>query len=549
MNQCLTEENLNRYREGQNLTPEEIREWDSHLAGCDYCRTAVHRTVAQERSSLKHVLLHPTGEAHCLSDDEIDACVRQTLNSLDPDEREWVEHHLQHCPHCRQEVQAHEAFHHEMRHFDWSALSSAGLRDRYATWKLRWSKRAAAQFARWNRFSLSARILVALVLGVLSGSLAGPWLRPLAEVGPGILKLLSSVAVPLIFIGVIHALMSAKRVEGKARRLIALLLTNSFVAACIGLTAGSLLRLTPIALDMVPRPLEATRLNVPDSLFQPVLENNVLLAILFAVGFGMALRRARHEQIVEGRQAYQAVEDLIETAYRCLQMLLQWVINLMPLAVFALAASLVARRGLSAFSSLGSLVAATLGALCLQVLYYLIRLKLETGIALPAFFKATRSALLMAFSTASSAATLPITYARAREGLNISESSVSLGVLVGGSVNRDGTCLFEALGVVFISQQLGMHLTLIQQAVILLMSIVASLCAPGVPATGLVTMMLIFQSLGYPQASNLIVLLIPLDWFLDRVRTTVNVLGHLTTACLLDGKQALTPHISSINTE
>jgi Na+/H+-dicarboxylate symporter len=145
----------------------------------------------------------------------------------------------------------------------------------------------------------------------------------------------------------------------------------------------------------------------------------------------------------------------------------------------------------------------------------------------------------MAFSTASSTATMPVTYDCLKDRVGLREQSASLGALVGANFNNDGTALYEAMAALFIAQMLGMELSLQQQLTVVLTSIIASVGAAGIPEAGLVTMILVFNAVGLP--AQYIAILLTVDWFLDRCRTTINVLGDMNVSCLLDGKTAKEP--------
>lgn len=140
----------------------------------------------------------------------------------------------------------------------------------------------------------------------------------------------------------------------------------------------------------------------------------------------------------------------------------------------------------------------------------------------------------MAFSTASSTATLPVTYECARRKIGLRDANARLGTMVGGNLNNDGTALYEAMAALFIAQALGMHLGLGQQLIIVLMAVIASVGAAGIPEAGLVTMMAVFSATKLPL--DYIPLLLTVDWFLDRCRTAINVMGDLTVSSILDGK-------------
>jgi Na+/H+-dicarboxylate symporter len=145
----------------------------------------------------------------------------------------------------------------------------------------------------------------------------------------------------------------------------------------------------------------------------------------------------------------------------------------------------------------------------------------------------------MAFSTASSTATMPLTYTCLKDRVGVREESASLGALVGANFNNDGTALYEAMSALFVSQMLGRNLGLTQQLMLVLTSVIASVGAAGIPEAGLVTMTLVFNAVDLP--IEYIALLLTVDWFLDRCRTAINVLGDMNVSCLLDGKHPPTP--------
>lgn len=157
------------------------------------------------------------------------------------------------------------------------------------------------------------------------------------------------------------------------------------------------------------------------------------------------------------------------------------------------------------------------------------------GCALLNYSAAARDALVMAFSTASSTATMPVTYAVLKDRVGLREQSASMGALVGANFNNDGTALYEAMAALFIAQMIGMDLNVQQQMMVVLTSIIASVGAAGIPEAGLVTMTMVFTAVGLPV--QYIPVLLTVDWFLDRCRTAINVMGDMNVSCLLDGKQ------------
>src|SRR5262249_20452581 len=145
----------------------------------------------------------------------------------------------------------------------------------------------------------------------------------------------------------------------------------------------------------------------------------------------------------------------------------------------------------------------------------------------------TKDALAMAFSTASSTATMPLTYACLRDRVGLRERSAGLGALVGSNFNNDGTALYEAMAALFVAQMVGADLSTGQQLMVVLTSVLASVGAAGIPEAGLVTMTLVFSAVHLP--TGYIALLLPVDWFLDRCRTAINVMGDMNVSCILDG--------------
>jgi Na+/H+-dicarboxylate symporter len=214
---------------------------------------------------------------------------------------------------------------------------------------------------------------------------------------------------------------------------------------------------------------------------------------------------------------------------------LHWIIDLVPFGVFGIVASIVGTRGFGGFAALGMFIVAVLLALALQAAYYLVRIRLGSWVRIGPLLRGTRDALVMAFSTASSTATMPVTYACLRDRVGLRQESAGMGALVGANFNNDGTALYEAMSALFIAQMLGMHLDPVQQVLVVLTSVIASVGAAGIPEAGLVTMTLVFTAVGLP--TPYIALLLTVDWFLDRCRTAINVMGDVNVSCLLDGKQ------------
>ncbi|HEX3725771.1 MAG TPA: dicarboxylate/amino acid:cation symporter [Pirellulales bacterium] len=397
----------------------------------------------------------------------------------------------------------------------------------------------AGWLAWWHETPLYWRILAAVVLGLIVGVLCGPSAAPLEVPSKLVLRLLGALASPLILLAIVQALLRTKLAGRQALRLVGLLVLNTLVAITIGLVVANVIQPGRWS-EVLPEravagsveaqgPLAQFLENVPKSLLGPLGDDGrVLGVILLAIAFGVAVRRVRHCEI-------RTIEDLVHVGLTSLLVVLGWIIDLIPLAVFGIVASIVGVHGFADFLALGAFVVAVLVALACQTTYYLVRIKLGSWVRPLDLLRGTRDALVMAFTTGSSTATMPVTFACLRERVGLREESASLGALVGANFNNDGTALYEAMSALFISQLIGTSLSLTQQLIVVMASIVASIGAAGIPEAGLVTMTLVFKAVGLP--NEYIAMLLTVDWFLDRCRTAVNVMGDLNVSCLLDGKQ------------
>lgn len=405
---------------------------------------------------------------------------------------------------------------------------------------------------RIKQIPLFLQIVIALICAVILGILLGagnPSLNPelithLALPCTLILKLLRTLATPLIFFAILHTFLTTEIPGRSGSKLAKLLLTNTLVAIIIGLLVANVLRPgggQTVQLDSntekITKTLDPWGLLsdfIPESVIKPLVDNNVIQLIIVALSFAIVLRAIKTEQIARDKNDYLAIENIITILFNAIIKLLHWVIAIIPIAVFGIVSQTIALKGFAPFKSLGWFVLAVLVALSLQATYYLIRVKIGSWVNPIQFLQGGSDALLTAFSTASSTATMPITFEVLIEKIGLKESSASLGALVGSNFNNDGTALYEAMSALYVSQLLGQHLTITQQLMVMLTSIVASVGAAGIPEAGLVTMTLVFTSVGLP--TEYIAILVTVDWFLDRCRTAINVMGDMTVSALIDGK-------------
>lgn len=418
----------------------------------------------------------------------------------------------------------------------------------------------------YERTPLYVRIVVALLIGVGVGWLMGPRAAVFKPISDIVLRLLGALATPLIFCALTHALLSAQ-VTGRAfLRMLVLLMINTVVAILVGLTVANVVQPgrwvksddAEIQAEVREKVAAADKKaggtsdfinKVPGSILQPLADNDIIAVIIIALAFGMALRVVRTQQQGQLEQPYKVIEHGLETIFRCVMVVLHWVFHLVPFAVFAVVARLVGEKGFQPFWQLGGFVLAVMLALGIQAGYYLLRLRWSSWVRPDEFLRGASDALAMAFSTASSAATLPVTFECMVKKIGVREENASMGVMVGGTFNHDGTALYEAMAALFISQVLGYHLNFEQQLMVVLMSVFASVGAAGIPEAGLVTMVAVFRAVGLPP--DMIPLLLTVDWFLDRCRTAINVMGDMCVTCILDGKIRPTlaaPHSQAVAT-
>lgn len=402
------------------------------------------------------------------------------------------------------------------------------------------SAQGKSLLGRWNSTPLYVRIIISMFIGMGTGLILGERAIIFDIPSTVILQLLGALAPPLILVAVTHVLITTEIKGHKALRLAGLLLINTTVAILIGLSVANLLQpgsrsemgseqvTLEQAADSHKSPVELLISNVPKSLLGPLGDQqNIIGIILIAVAFGTALRGLKDQKIV-------TIVDLVEVAYSVLLKVLHWIIQLVPLGVFAVIATTVGVKGIGELLQMGTFVIAVLIALSLQAVWYLLRIRFFSWARPLEVLSGVKDAMIMAFSTDSSTATMPVTYSCLTENVGVTEESASLGALVGANFNNDGTALYEAMAALFIAQMIGQDLTVTQQLVVVLTSIIASVGASGIPEAGLVTMALVFSAVGLP--IEFIPLLLTVDWFLDRCRTTINVLGDVNVACLLDGK-------------
>jgi dicarboxylate/amino acid:cation (Na+ or H+) symporter, DAACS family len=387
-----------------------------------------------------------------------------------------------------------------------------------------------------------------ILIGLLAGVVLGAWVAPLAPwvadvagrlAGQIFLRLLLVVVMPLAAAALVLGVAEVKpgALVGVAGRALGLTLGLTSVAVAIGLTLVSVVRpgdgvdraSLPAADSVVPidtSPVDALVGIIPNNVVTAAASGDLLGVLVVALLLGLALRTAKGPAVETFHAAVQGFFDVCSRAVRM-------VMRLAPIGVAGLACTLVARAGLPALLSLGRLVVVAAGAMLIQaVVVYPLCLRFLGRRSPLAFYKATEPALVMAFSTASSAATLPTTLRVAEENLRLRPELARFILTVGASANQNGSALWEGVAVLFLAQLYGVALSLGQQAVVVGISILAGVGTAGVPGASLPVIAAVAGSLGIPAES--VGVLIGVDRFLDMCRTTLNVAGDLVIAAVVE---------------
>ncbi|WP_218949197.1 MULTISPECIES: dicarboxylate/amino acid:cation symporter [unclassified Acinetobacter] len=401
--------------------------------------------------------------------------------------------------------------------------------------------------------SLNTQILVAAILGVLfgfllnllpgsafyDGSLYG--LSIASSIFIGLLKML---LIPLIFSSIVVGV-SNLQASGQLSRVwkITLLccVTTTTLALILGLACAHLfevgkgvdVRLFQDAMSQHQTPDTLT----PSSFFTNFIQNtlinpfkafaegNVLAVVVFALFVGVAL--------VKGGEQFRTVRRLSHQFFDIMMLMIGWVMKLAPLGIFALLAKLIATEDVTVLSRLAEFTVVVTGTTIFHGLVVLPLLLWLFGKMNPVtFFKGTRAALITAFATSSSSATMPLSMKCAQENLKVRPQTAGFVIPLGTQLNMDGTALYEAAAALFIANLMGLDLTLGQQLVVCATAMIASLGAPGIPSAGMVTMIMVLQSVGLP--AEAIAILLPIDRLLDTVRTVVNVQGDMMISVVVD---------------
>jgi len=411
-----------------------------------------------------------------------------------------------------------------------------------------------------RKLALHWQILLGMFFGVLFGlifsqfdwgkSFVVDWVKPFGTIFINALKL---IAVPLILASLIKGVSDLKNIaqlSNMGGRTIGLYLLTTLTAVTIGLTIVNVIKpgntlsdetrtelLASYATDAAAKqsvaaaqkeagPLQALADLVPSNIFAAMQDNgNMLQVIFFAIFFGIGL-------VLIPKQKAKSVKDFFDGLNEVILKLIDLIMIAAPYGVFALLAALVAEApSADLFKALGLYTLTVLIGLLTMIVFYIVLVRIFTRKKTGFFLKGISPAQLLAFSTSSSAATLPITMERVHEHLGVEEEVSSFVLPIGATINMDGTSLYQAVAAVFIAQAFGMDLSLSAQLGIIATATLASIGSAAVPGAGMVMLVIVLAQAGIPEAG--LALIFAVDRPLDMCRTAVNVTGDASVSILV----------------
>ncbi|SDW74100.1 Na+/H+-dicarboxylate symporter [Lutibacter oricola] len=411
-----------------------------------------------------------------------------------------------------------------------------------------------------KKLALHWQILIGMVVGVLFGlgmtqfeggkEIVQDWVKPFGKIFINSLKL---IAVPLILASLIKGVSDLKDISKLSRmggRTIVTYILTTVIAVSIGLMLVNVIKpgnsisektrqelvenyssntakyKAEAAKQQSSGPLQALVDIVPDNIFGAATNNkNMLQIIFFAIFFGIGLILIPQEKAKPVKQFFDGFNEVILK-------LIDLIMLAAPYGVFALLAALVVESpSTDLFKALVWYAFTVVLGLLLMIAFYSLLVWLFTKKNPSTFFKGISPAQLLAFSTSSSAATLPVTMERVTEHLGVDEEVTSFVLPIGATINMDGTSLYQAVAAVFIAQAFGMDLSFGVQLGIIATATLASIGSAAVPGAGMVMLVIVLAQAGIPEAG--LALIFAIDRPLDMCRTTVNVTGDASVSMLV----------------
>jgi len=397
--------------------------------------------------------------------------------------------------------------------------------------------------------NLTKNILLGMFFGLLFGAVIF-YLDPLPEYltfligtylfnlgGDIFINLLKLMIVPLVFFSLvtgISSLGSLKSLGNITLKTIGLYLTTTAIAVSLSLLVGSIFRpgsgyssdlsVSPDSLPEGQGTYETILGIFPSNIIQAMADNQMLAIVFFSIIFGLALNKTNH------------LTDNISKAFEKLNIvfmqLVIMIISFAPIGVFCLIGKFVISDGLNVFQEAFMYVILLISVLILHTfLTYSLILKFFTNLSVVTFFKKMKDVAIFAFSTSSSAATIPVTLNTVENNLGVNKNVASFVVPVGATINMDGTAIMQGMATIFIAQMSGIELTLIEYVQVVILAVATSIGTAAVPSAGTITLIIILQQFGLPLEAIGIILAV--DRILDMIRTSVNVCGDAAVSCIV----------------
>lgn len=394
----------------------------------------------------------------------------------------------------------------------------------------------------WFEIDLWKRILLALVAGVIVGSLLGESAVSIKWIGDLFVRLISMVVVPLVFFTLVSGVMAMgdpQKLGSLGIKTLALFMITTLIAICIGIALALLLQ-PGVGVDLsaaVPGDIpvrEAVSMSqqmmeiVPRNPIAALAEGNVLAVIFFAVLLGIA-------GLVIGERA-KPVADLVDAASEIMLKITGWVMEVAPFGVFALIAWVAGTQGVLALLDVVRLALAVfVGCVLHGVLVYGSMMKFLVRLSPLNFFLGARDVMLVGFSTSSSSATMPVTLSVAERNLGIRPVVATTVIPLGATINMDGTALYVGIVTIFAAQAFGLPLTFGDYLVIVGATTMVSIGTAAVPGASLFLISAVMSAIGLSpeQIAVVIGFILPFDRPLDMARTSLNVTGDLAVATVV----------------
>jgi proton glutamate symport protein len=382
-----------------------------------------------------------------------------------------------------------------------------------------------------KKLELHWQIFLALILAIVFGIYFKDYVGYVSWMGEIFLRALKMIIIPLIFSSIVSGVSNIGNAENIGRlgfRTILYYISTSTLGILTGLILVNVFR-PGLGADLnlsqqIDLGIEADSLGdtlikiIPENIFSAFSTNGQMLSVIFfAMLFGFFITRAKYEY-------QESLKTFFNGLFDVMMKLTLFIIKFTPIGIFGLVAEKVAQQDdlLALMQSMGLYMAVVVMALAFHSGITLPLLLKLIGRVKPAkHLKAMRTPLLTAFSTSSSSATLPLTMQAVESNSGVSNKVSSFTLPLGATINMDGTALYECIAVIFIAQAYGVDLTIIQQIIVVITALLASIGAAGIPMAGLVMITIVLTAVGLPLEG--VGLILAVDRILDMFRTTVNV--------------------------